>query len=101
TASAIKLDADARFLYTSNRGRDGITVFGVQDSGLLKYAGIFPSGGKTPRDFALVGDFLLVCHQDSDNLVVFRVDGANAEKIREYEAFCGVCATVSLNKVSR
>ncbi|MDR0785560.1 MAG: lactonase family protein, partial [Treponema sp.] len=39
TASAIKLDADARFLYTSNRGRDGITVFGVQDSGLLKYAG--------------------------------------------------------------
>jgi 6-phosphogluconolactonase len=91
TASAIKLGADARFLYVSNRGRDSIAAFSVQENGLLEYAGDFQSGGRTPRDFALVGDFLLACHQDSDNLVVFRVDGANAETIGEYEALSGVC----------
>jgi 6-phosphogluconolactonase len=70
-------------------------VFRVQESGLLEYAGDFHSGGRTPRDFALVGDFLLVCHQDSDNLVVFRVDGATAETIGEYEALSGVCIIVA------
>ncbi|MDR0411377.1 MAG: lactonase family protein [Treponema sp.] len=94
TASAVKLDADARLLYVSNRGRDSITVFGVQENGLLEYVGAFPSGGRTPRDFTLAGDFLLVCHQDSDNLVVFRIDRATAEKTGEYEALSGVCVVV-------
>jgi 6-phosphogluconolactonase len=94
TAAAIKLSADARFLYASNRGRDSIAVFGVQNNGLLVYAGDFYSGGRTPRDFALAGDFLLACHQDSDNLVVFRVAGANAEKVGEYEALSCVCIIV-------
>jgi 6-phosphogluconolactonase len=94
TASAIKLSADARFLYISNRGRDSIAVFKVQENGLLEYTGSFSSGGRTPRDFALVGGFLLACHQDSDNLVVFHINGANAEKIGEYEALSCVCVVI-------
>ncbi|MDR0643581.1 MAG: lactonase family protein [Treponema sp.] len=94
TASAIKLGMDARFLYVSNRGYDSIAVFNIQDNGLLEYVEAFPSGGRMPRDFALVGDFLLVCHQDSDNLVVFRVNGANAEKIGEYKALSCVCILI-------
>jgi 6-phosphogluconolactonase len=34
------------------------------------------TGGKTPRDFAIdpTGSFLLAANQDSDTVVVFRID---------------------------
>jgi 6-phosphogluconolactonase len=95
TAAAIKIAPDARFLYTSNRGYDSIAVFRILSTGLLEPAGIVPSGGVKPRDFAIdpSGRFLLVCHQDSDNLVVFGIDETTGllQKKREYPAASGTC----------
>lgn len=66
-----------RFLYGSNRGHDSIAVFAVDSAtGKLKPLGQQPTGGKTPRNFAIdpTGTFLLAENQDSDSIVVFRID---------------------------
>jgi len=101
TASAVKLSADARFLYTSNRGHDSIAVFGINNTGLLKQEAVIPTDGKTPRDFAIdnCGKFLLVCNQDSDNLTVFSIDQANGilYKKWEYKVPSGVCVAINRN----
>jgi 6-phosphogluconolactonase len=47
-----------------------------------------PSGGSHPRDFTLdpTGNFLLALNKDSDNLVIFRINGRSGlmKKEREY-----------------
>jgi 6-phosphogluconolactonase len=47
-------------------------------SGLLTPAGHTPTGGKTPRNFAVdpTGRFLLVANQRSDSVVTFRIDSS-------------------------
>lgn len=72
-----------RSLYSSNRGHDSIAIFRIAPStGELTPAGHTPTGGRTPRNFALdpQGHFLLAANQDSDNIVVFRID-AGAGKL--------------------
>jgi 6-phosphogluconolactonase len=95
TGAAIKCSPDGRFLYTSNRGYDSIAVCRILGTGLLELADIVPSGGAKPRDCAIdpSGQFLVVCHQDSDNLAVFSIDprtGLLRQK-GEYPAPSGVC----------
>ncbi|MDR2418863.1 MAG: lactonase family protein [Treponema sp.] len=95
TVAAIKLSPDARHLYASNRGHDSIAVYELNAGKTLTLVDILPSEGKTPRDFAIdpSGNFLLVCHQDSDNLVVFRIDRNTGlfTKVGEYPMPSGVC----------
>ncbi|MCL2878607.1 MAG: lactonase family protein [Treponema sp.] len=98
TTAAIKLSADARFLYVSNRGHDSIAVFAVDKAGLLQLEAVIPTGGKNPRDFAIdsSGQFLLVCNQDSDTLVVFEIDPVHGTLFRkwEYPVPSGVCVVL-------
>ncbi|MDR1221004.1 MAG: lactonase family protein [Treponema sp.] len=95
TAAAIKFGADARRLYVSIRGDDSIASFRVGEDGLLEPERVVPSEGRMPRDFTVdpTGAYLLVCHQESDNLVVFHIDRTTGvlEKTREYETLSGVC----------
>lgn len=66
-----------KFIYGSNRGHDSIAIFTVDaSSGKLTAAGHQPTGGKTPRNFAIdpTGTYLLAENQGSDSIVVFRVD---------------------------
>ena len=66
-----------KFLYGSNRGHDSIAVFAIDGGkGTLTLVEHVPTGGKTPRSFAIdpAGSCLVVANQDSDNLVVFRID---------------------------
>jgi 6-phosphogluconolactonase len=95
TASAVRISGDGRFLYTSNRGQDSITLFRVQQKGTLRRAAAFPSGGRTPRDFNLDpgGNFLLALNQNSDNLVIFRINPRTGllKKEREYPVPSPVC----------
>jgi 6-phosphogluconolactonase len=66
-----------KFLYGSNRGHDSIAIFAVDpETGKLTAKGHQPSGGKTPRNFAIdpSGTFLLAENQASDSIVVFRID---------------------------
>lgn len=72
--AAIRISQDGKFVYASNRGHDSIAVFKVSSKDqLLKLVEIVHSEGKIPRDFDLdpTGKFVVVAHQDSDNLTLF------------------------------
>jgi 6-phosphogluconolactonase len=68
-----------RWLYTSTRGLDVLSLFAVEGkTGRLTHVENVSSGGRTPRNFNLTpdGKFLLAANQNSDSVVVFRVDDA-------------------------
>ena len=75
----VRVHPNGQFLYASNRTHDSLAVFAIAaDTGRLTLLEIVPSGGKTPRNFALSpdGQWLLCAHQDSTQLTVFHVDSA-------------------------
>ena len=77
-AAGIMVDAAGRTVYASNRGHDSIAVFRIDPgSGLLTFSGADPSGGRTPRFFALApgGRILYALNEDSDTIVPMHVDG--------------------------
>jgi 6-phosphogluconolactonase len=78
TAAEVVLHPSGKFLYTSNRGDDNsIAVFAVDPKkGTLTPIEFVPTGGKTPRNFAIdpTGKWLLAANQDSNNVVKFRID---------------------------
>ena len=59
-------------LYASCRGSDSIAAFDVAGDGTLYARRIVPSGGRTPRDILLLGDWLIATNQDSDAFTLFR-----------------------------
>ncbi|MCO7176360.1 lactonase family protein [Sporolactobacillus kofuensis] len=75
--SAIKVSADGRFVYVSNRGHNSLAVFHVDSrSGKLTLVHHVGTKGDWPRDFELdpSGKFLVVANQNSGDLVLFERD---------------------------
>lgn len=80
--AAIKVSADGKFLYTSNRGHNSIAVFAVEQEGSqLKPLQHMSTGGDWPRDFSLdpSGSILLVANERSNNITAFKVDKATGK----------------------
>lgn len=71
--SHIEVSPDGRFVYAANRGANCITSFAVDGEKLRPIADT-PTGGKWPRHFAIIGDFLYVANQDSATVTALRVD---------------------------
>jgi 6-phosphogluconolactonase len=83
-SSEIKIHPSGKFLYASTRGEGNvIALFKIDKVGSLAYVSSFPSKGKTPRHFAFSpdGKFMVVGNQDSNNLVVFKIDTETGELI--------------------
>lgn len=77
TGAEVQVHPSGKFVYASNRGHDSIAVFATDaKTGKLTFVEHQPTGGKTPRHFALdpSGNWLLAENQGSDNIVVFSVD---------------------------
>jgi len=77
TTADVHVARSGRFLYGSNRGHDSLAIYAIDPTrGTLTCRGHEPTGGRTPRSFALdpSGRFLVAANQDGDNLVVFAVD---------------------------
>jgi 6-phosphogluconolactonase len=74
----IHFSPDNKFLYCSNRGdANTISIFSVHPTdGKLSLIGHQPTLGKTPRNFNFdpSGNFLLVANQNSDEVVIFKID---------------------------
>ncbi|QWQ38705.1 lactonase family protein [Gemella sp. zg-570] len=72
-AAAIRITKDGKKLYASNRGKDVLLAFKIEDDGLLNHIQTVDTLGSVARDFNLSSDdkFLLVGHQESDNLTLF------------------------------
>lgn len=78
TSADIHASPDGRFLYTSTRDSANLlTIFRVNPTtGRLTVKGYQSVLGKTPRNFNFdpSGNFLLVANQNSDEIVVFKVN---------------------------
>jgi 6-phosphogluconolactonase len=85
SGAEIVMHPSGRFVYTSQRGPDDIAVFARDAStGRLTLVEHVPSGGKTPRGFAVdpSGRWLLAAQQKSDEVVVFAIDAATGRLTR-------------------
>lgn len=99
TSAAIRVSPDGRFLYASNRGRDSIGLWRVDEAtGRLAYVESTSCGGRGPRDFAIdpSGSFLIVANQASDTVAVFRADAESGRLslVGEVAVPTPVCAAV-------
>ncbi|EST12347.1 lactonase family protein [Sporolactobacillus laevolacticus] len=75
--AAIKISADGRFLYVSNRGHNSIAVFRIDpQSGKLALVEHIETMGDWPRDFEIdpSGRFLIVANQNSGDLFLYERD---------------------------
>ena len=73
----IHLSNDGKFLYTTNRGTaNEIGIFKVEKDGKLTKVGNESTKGRGPRNFTIdpTDNFLLVGHQYTDDIFVFRRD---------------------------
>lgn len=71
--SHLAVSSDGRFVYAASRGPNCITAYAV-DGEKLRPLFDTPTGGKWPRHFAAIGDFLYVANQDSATVTALRVD---------------------------
>ena len=78
SGAEIAVSRDGRFVYTSVRGADQLSVLHVEPSDVLKLEIVqqIPCGGRTPRFFALdpTERWLLCAHQGSNSVTVFARD---------------------------
>ncbi|MDR0922229.1 MAG: lactonase family protein [Lactobacillales bacterium] len=78
--AAIRISADGKFLYASNRGHDSIVVYAVSENGEhLEVIQWISTEGIFPRDFNLSHseEFVIAANQDSDNATLYRRDKEN------------------------
>ncbi|WP_224482883.1 lactonase family protein [Robertkochia aurantiaca] len=77
----IHLSRDERFLYASTRGANTITAFEVKNDGDLFKIATYDLPGDWPRNFAITPDnnFIVVAHQNSNDLVSYRRDTNTGE----------------------
>jgi len=79
-AADIHLSHDGKFLYASNRGSENnITIFSIAGNGLISKTGQVSTLGKGPRNFVIdpSGKFLLVGHQQTNDVVIFERNAAD------------------------
>lgn len=73
STAAIRLSEDERYLFISNRGHDSIVMYKIsQETGKAGLIGFYQVG-KNPRDFNVLGDYLIVACQNSNELQVFKI----------------------------
>lgn len=75
--AAIRISADGRFVYASNRGHNSIAVFETFEGGTsLIRRQLISTEGDFPRDFNLdqTENFLICANQNSDNLTLYSRD---------------------------
>ncbi|MEO7976344.1 lactonase family protein [Flavobacterium sp.] len=81
-AAAIKISPDGKFLYVTDRvDANNITVYKILKNGSLELVEQISTLGKGPRDFAIdpTGNYLLVGHQHTNEIIIFKRDKATGE----------------------
>ncbi|WP_019635371.1 lactonase family protein [Paenibacillus fonticola] len=72
-AADIHLSPDSKYVYASNRGHDSIVRFKLDSStGQLSAPEWTSAGGKWPRNFAVLDDYVLVANQFSSSITLLR-----------------------------
>lgn len=95
--AAIRIASDGKTLYASNRGHNSLAVFRVYDNKQLKLVQRLSTEGDFPRDFALdpTEQFVVVGHQNSDNLTLFSRDPENGKlTLLQKDVFAPECVCI-------
>ena len=82
SGAEIAVGRSGKFLYASNRFDNLIGVYSIDsDTGMIEQTETVPLDGKTPRDFAIDpgGTWLWDANQDSDNIVLYKIDQQKGE----------------------
>ena len=90
----LHITPDGKWLYASNRGHDSLACFKLDQEGNMEFSGIYPCGGKTPRNFSVDPDgrYLLVGNQDSDRIAVMEIGSqGQLKQTGQYECGSPVC----------
>jgi 6-phosphogluconolactonase len=98
SAAAIKISPDGKFLYATDRGDiNKITVYKILKNGALELTEQISTEGKGPRDFAIdpAGNYLLVGHQYTNDIIVFKRDKATG-KLKNTGKKIELCSPVGL-----
>ena len=77
SGAAIRVHKSNKFLYTSDRGNNSLSLFLInQADGKLQYIDTFSCNGNSPRDFQIdpTGNFLLSANENSDNISIFSIN---------------------------
>ncbi|MCZ4245356.1 lactonase family protein [Pedobacter punctiformis] len=97
----IHISADGKFLYETNRGdANSISVFAILPTGILRPVETISTLGKGPRNFSIdaSGKFLLVAHQYTNDVVIFKRDkisGKLTDSGKRIEVGAPVCLLFS------
>lgn len=98
SGAAIRISADGRFLYASNRGHNSIAVFAAaEDGSTIECVQLISTEGEIPRDFDLdpSGKFVVVANQNTDNLTLYRRDEETGLlEIRQKDVYAPECVCV-------
>jgi 6-phosphogluconolactonase len=98
SSAAIKISPDGKILYVSHRGDlNSISIYKILKSGQIDFVERISTGGKEPRDFAIdpLGNFLLVGHEETNNIVIFKRDKISGKLINTGQVI-DICAPVNL-----
>lgn len=96
-AADIHISPDGKFLYATNRGTaNDISVFKILKQGKLEFVQRTSTLGKGPRNFNIdpTGNFLLVGHQYTNDIVIFKRDkksGSLTDAGKKIELCSPVC----------
>jgi 6-phosphogluconolactonase len=96
-AADIHISPDGKFLYATNRGTaNDISAFKILKNGKLEFVQRTSTLGKGPRNFNIdpTGNFLLVGHQYTNDIVIFKRDkktGSLAATGKKIELCSPVC----------
>ena len=72
--AAIRFTEDGKYILTSTRGYNSIAAFKVSEDGLPRLTDMAPSLGCTPRDFNMLGNFVICANQDENLVTVLSFD---------------------------
>ncbi|CAH0367703.1 unnamed protein product [Pelagomonas calceolata] len=92
TCAALVVHPSGKFAYASNRaiGVDGlVSVISLSEDGAPFTSMHVTTGGRTPREIALVGsDLLLVANQDSSTILSFAIDQKTGALAKKHQVAC-------------
>lgn len=77
SGAAIRIHKNNKFLYTSDRENNSLSLFYINDKdGRLVYINTVSCNGDSPRDFQIdpSGKFILCANENSDTISIFSID---------------------------